>query len=115
MQINVYVGKSEGPANSSQPAPEAMWKPPSLFEVVKEQNAHARGLLAGLGLVSAASTFSVANGAVHDALMAADKGFTYGMAVIALILLALNLMLGFLSASSVMEPAIPIDINSEPE
>jgi len=107
--ITVVVGSSK-PVKAA--APEE-WKPPPLFEVVKELNAHAGRLLTSLALLLTATAFSLSNGQIRDVLPATDRVPQRTSTIILLLLLATNLIAGFMSINAALQPPVPIDVTSE--
>jgi len=88
------------------------FQPPPLFELVKELNAHAGRLLTLLGLLVTATAFSLSNGLIRDALVSGHQPQS-GATNIVLILLALNLMIGFFAVAAALQPPVPMDVTSE--
>jgi hypothetical protein len=88
---------------------------PSSFELVKELNAHAGRLLTLLGLLAAATTFSLGSGAIRDVLAANQPGPRNVAIFVVIALLAMNLLQGFLLTAGALDPAVPVDAQKETE
>ncbi len=100
------MGAAEPPANLPD-----NFTPPALFDVVKELNAHAGRLATLLGLIVAASSFSLTNGPIHDALLQLDfdkHALLYGCVVS----VAMDLFGGAMSVLYAMDPALPATLIS---
>jgi hypothetical protein len=95
-----------------EPSPEASgssrWEPPSYFDVVKEMNAHVGRLATLFGLLVAGTTFTLANGPIHETLNAPSPAITFQ-----LFLLAFDLVFGGVSVLAAMDPAVPIYLADE--
>jgi hypothetical protein len=80
---------------------------PTNFDLLKELNAHVGRLATVLAIVVAATSFTLANGPIRDALSSfnvATHGHVYGM----LLLLGATLWIGTQSVMGAMTPALPL-------
>jgi hypothetical protein len=102
-------GGTKAPASSAVVAEQVI---PSSFDLIKELNAHAGRLATLLTIVVVVTSFSLANGPIHDALVAFDPsahGFLYG----ALVLLAFCVFGGVVAVLGAMNPALPLSPDDE--
>jgi hypothetical protein len=101
-----------GATMPSTPSPTTEeWKPPSDFDIVKEYNAHAGRLATMFGLLVAATSLSLATGAIHDRVGTGDS--RYWPVYVALAVLGANLAFGALAIVGAIEPAVPDDIKEK--
>jgi len=85
---------------------------PTPFDALKELNAHAGRVATLLGLLLAATSLSLANGPVHDAVVLFNPsahGFMYGL----LIVLGFTLYGGVLGVTAAMNNALPMAMDDE--
>jgi hypothetical protein len=99
--LRVWMPDGDQPAALS---PELDWR--ALFDVVKELNAHAGRLATLIGLLLAASTFSLTNGLIHDAIASVNVE-RYSLLYGCLAALGLNLFGSLTSVLRALDPVVP--------
>jgi hypothetical protein len=98
-------GETPGALSDAKPFEE-----PSLFDLTKELNAHARRLSTLLGLLMAATSLTLSNEAVRSRLVARIPAWSEWAAVR---FLGIYLVLALIGTVGSLQPAFPVPIDDE--